>query len=175
MRCRLSTHSSSFPASPWAIAPHHANTLPSALQSCHNPAGCLGWAGVYVLGVAGSDECPANFVRITDEMACSLAADTFGLLLSRRATSRIAFGCFTTGDSPSSPVVFNTDRRGVASNSTRLLCAMAVTPAPICPGCTAAPAGPPAPCSIVHASTLWICEQCLPALLRFLGVPRAVI
>jgi hypothetical protein len=105
------------------------------------------WAGVYVLGVAGSDECPATFVRITDERTCSIAASSFGrsALLDRRAASEVAFGCSFTVDSRSSPVFFNTHRRGVASSNTRLLCAMAVTPAPMCPGCTAAPAGPPRP------------------------------
>jgi hypothetical protein len=84
-------------------------------------------AGAYVSGAAGSNECPAGFVRIATEAACCTAAAAAGKTFTGMDSFQsFPRGCFYTSDNRA---WFNTHAVG-AGYSMQLLCAAATTGAP---------------------------------------------
>jgi hypothetical protein len=91
----------------------------------------LSCAGAYVAGAAGSNECPAGFVRIETEAACRVAAAAAG---KPPAYSFVETdpdyprGCYySTSYNSFNNAYFNTDAVGAGQSFSRLLCAAVTT------------------------------------------------
>ncbi len=98
----------------------------------------LSCAGAYVSGAAGSNECPAGFLRIEAEAACRTAAAAAGKTEGSTfvvTASNYPRGCYySTG---SNYAYFNTHAVGASEASSRLLCAAVTTGAPLPQMCDA--------------------------------------
>jgi hypothetical protein len=87
--------------------------------------------GAYVSGAAGSNVCPAGFVRIVTEAACLTAADAAGKTVrSGFVVTYYAYprGCFYR--TSTNYAYFNTHNVGAGLSDAQLLCAAAATGAP---------------------------------------------
>ncbi len=91
----------------------------------------LSCAGAYASGAAGSNECPAGFVRIVTEAACRTAVTAAGKTLPPTfvmTNSARPPGCYY--GSISSYAYFNTHAVGAGDSGSQLLCAAVTTGAP---------------------------------------------
>ncbi len=82
-------------------------------------------AGAYVVGSAGSNECPAGSVRIETEAACRTAVTAAGKTPNSnflQTSSLRPRGCYLYTN-PSPWAFFNDDAVGAGCSSAQLLCA----------------------------------------------------
>ena len=108
--------------------------------------------GRYAFGAVGSNECPANFLRVQAEGACRTAAAAAGQAYKGSETDAgYPRGCYsTTLDDGSSGVFFNLATTGAGQSASKLLCAAPTaspTPTPTNAGDTNPPTLPPGVCS----------------------------
>jgi hypothetical protein len=115
-------------------------------------------AGTFVWGVADSNDCPANSMRIVDDAACQRAAfaiqppERRGLYTFRESQTREVFpsGCYAAPcydcsvDNRATQVIyFNNHPVGNGESNSRLLCVITNTAAPTQLGFTYTPTGAP--------------------------------
>ena len=110
-------------------------------------------AGTFVWGVAGSNDCPANSMRIVDDAACQRAA--FAIQEPSRTSysfresqtwARYPSGCYAVRCDTCEVLFhidFNNHPVGNGESNSRLLCVIANTAAPTQRGFTYKPTGAP--------------------------------
>ena len=125
------------------------------LRSPPSELGGLVCAGTFVWGVAGSNDCPANSMRIVDDAACQRAAFAIQppsreLYTFRESQTREVFpsGCYCYAARCDSCEVafyidFNNHPVGNGEPNSRLLCVIANTAVPTQRGFTYKPTGAP--------------------------------
>ena len=107
--------------------------------------------GRYAFGAVGSNECPANFLRVQAEGACRAAAAAAGQAYGGSETDAgYPRGCYSTVQGGSSGVFFNLATTGAGQSASKLLCSAPTaspTPTPTNAGDTNPPTLPPGVCS----------------------------
>jgi hypothetical protein len=109
-------------------------------------------AGLYVYGVAGSNDCPASSARIVDAAACQRAATATGRTFDgsqAQAVPNFPRGCYWVR-SQQSAAWFNPHAVGAGRADSQLLCD-ASTAAPTSPGFTYPPTGADSCCMLPPA------------------------
>ena len=100
---------------------------------------CLVWSGIYSYSDYNSNECPANYTRIGNEVACQAAASAGNLTYGFNSSwSTAPAGCYYyTGVSPTRPayrVYFNAHTKGSAASTAQPLCSSHVDATPAATG-----------------------------------------
>ena len=94
-----------------------------AVVCCPEPTWSV-CVGRYAFGAVGSNECPANFLRVQAEGACRAAAAAAGQAYRGSETDAgYPRGCYsTTVQGGSSGVFFNLATTGAGQSASKLLC-----------------------------------------------------
>jgi hypothetical protein len=136
------------------VLPKYSRGTARRVQACTAAAASpraardvLSFAGAYVFGAAGSNECPAGSVRIETEAACRTASAAAGKTPGStfvEAESIYPRGCYfyTSGNT----AYFNTDAVGAGVSTAQLLCAALATTGAPSPPQTGACSGTPRVC-----------------------------